>query len=178
LTKLIFLLIVLVALAGPAAADWQPDPTDELQVRARAAADRFLAERVELQRFFDGAAGYAVYPSLTRGGFMFGAAYGKGVVVPGERLAGYTSQWRFSVGAQLGVQNQAQIIFFRDAETLAAFKRGTLEFNGQTSASVATLGGALDPGYNPRVTIFSLTRAGLMLEASAAAVKYRFRAAD
>ncbi len=160
---------------GSVRADWLPAANDKLQQRAHATEQRFRSwQNGRLQPYFDEAWAWAIYPSVTRGGFMLGGGYGKGVVVEAGSFAGYTSQWRFSVGFQLGVQNQAQIIFFRDARTLEAFQHSKLEFNGQASVSVAMLGAAFDPGFNPRVAVFSLTRAGLMVELSAAAAKFRY----
>ena len=170
-------LLLLGGYGGSARAEWVPAAGDSLQLKAYATARRFAEQHKELQRFFDEAYGYAIYPSVTRGGFMLGGGYGKGIVIEAGSFVGYSSQWRASVGFQLGIQNQAQIIFFRDAQTLHAFQHSRLEFNGQASFSVLTFGAAFDPGFNPRVAIFSLTRAGLMFELSAAAAKYRYRAA-
>ena len=155
-------------------ADWAPVDNDELQQRAHATEQRFRSWRDgRLQSYFDDAYAWAIYPGVIRGGFMLGGGYGKGIVIEAGAFAGYTSQWRFSVGFQLGLQNQAQIIFFRDARTLEAFRHSKLEFNGQASVAVATLGAAFDPGFSPQVAVFSLTRAGLMVELSAAAAKFR-----
>lgn len=156
-------------------ADWQPDPGDELQVRARAAVDRFLDERPNLEPYFAQAHGYAIFPRLRRGGLFWGFAYGKGLVIEQGELVGNTSQWRLSLGAQAGVQSQSQVILFRDAESLEHFKRGNLEFGGQASAAAGTAGKAGDAGYHPKVAIFTLTNGGLMLEAAAAGVKYTYR---
>ena len=163
---------------GAVRADWLPAAHDKLQQRAHATEQRFRSWRHgKLQAYFDEAYAWAIYPDVMRGGFMVGGAYGKGIVIEAGSFAGYTSQWRVSVGFQFGAQNQAQIIFFRDARTLDAFRRSKLEFNGQASISVVTVGTAFDPGFNPRVAIFSLTRAGLMVELSAAAAKFRYTAA-
>lgn len=176
--KLTTMLLIGGFLLTPAWADWQPDPGDKLQVQSRDAVDRFREERAEdLQRFFDEAYGYAIFPSVKRGGLLIGYGSGRGVVIEGGEFAGYAVQRRLSLGAQLGFQAQAQIIFFRDAETLADFKHGNLEFSPQASASAGKAGGAADAGFNPRVAIFSLTKAGLMFEASAGASKYKFKPA-
>lgn len=177
--KLTMMLLVGGFLSTSAGAVWQPDPGDDLQLQSRHAVDRFREERAEtLQRFFDEAYGYAIFPSVKRGGLLVGYSSGRGVVIEGGEFTGYAVQRRLSLGAQLGFQAQAQIIFFRDAEVLADFKNGILEFSPQASASAGKAGGAADGGYDSRVAIFSLTKAGLMFEASAGVSKYKFKPAQ
>ncbi|MDJ0927294.1 MAG: hypothetical protein QNJ73_06530 [Gammaproteobacteria bacterium] len=175
MTRLCIALLLALMLASPAAADWQPDQNEKLQVRAKEAAERFRSEQPKLQRFFDEAYAYAVFPRVTRGGLMFALGRGKGVVIEGNELIGYVTHWQLTLGAQLGAQQHAQIIFFRDAEALEAFKKVTPEFIGQASAALATVGGGLSPGYLPSVAIFNLMKGGLMLEVAAGAARYRYR---
>ena len=171
----VLLLVTMILL--PARADWDPDPADELQVLASEALNRLRTEYADtLQPFLDEAHGYAIYPTLKRGGILFGYGSGHGVVIEQGRFIGYTRQRRFSLGPQIGVQTQAQIIFFRDAISLAAFKKGTVEFAPQASRKVGSSTGAVDAGFNTQVAIFSLSEKGLMLEASAAATRYNFKA--
>ena len=121
----------------PARAEWEPDPADEIQVRAADALDRLRADYAEkLQPFLDEAHGYAIFPALKRGGILFGFAGGQGVVIEQGQLAGYVKQRRLSLGPQIGFQTQAQIIFFRDALSLEAFKKGSVEFAPQASRKV------------------------------------------
>ena len=179
MNKLTLVLLVGGILSMSANAEWQPDPGDELQVQSRYAVDRFREERAEtLQRFFDEAYGYAIFPSVKRGALLFGYGSGRGVVIEDGKFAGYAVQRRLSLGAQLGFQAQAQIIFFRDSESLTDFKGGTLEFSPQASASAGKAGRAVDAGFESRVAIFSLTKAGLMFEASGGASKYKFKPAQ
>lgn len=175
MTRRFITLLLALLLALPAAADWQPDQGDKLQVRAKKMSERFRSEQPKLQRFFDEAYAYAVFPRVTRGGFIFGLGRGKGVVIEGDELIGYVTHWQLTLGAQLGAQRHAQIIFFRDAEALEAFKKVTPEFIGQASAALATVGGGVSPAYLPSVAIFNLMEGGLMLEAAAGAARYRYR---
>ncbi|RMF97952.1 MAG: hypothetical protein D6727_04330 [Gammaproteobacteria bacterium] len=172
------LLAALLSAAPCAALDWQPAPGDALQRAAKATAEAFLSERPALQRYFDEAHAYAIFPRLFRAGFLFGGGGGRGVVVQGDRVIGEASQWQLTIGAQLGGQVHAQIIFFRDAAALAAFQAGRAEFIGQTSVAAGPFGGGVVPGYAPAVAIFNRGPAGLMLEASAGRVAYRYRPLD
>ena len=173
------LLAVLLLGAATADADWQPVPTDELQVQTAAALDALRAEHGDvLAPYFDEAHAFAVFPKIRGGGAVFGWNWGKGLVIAGDRLIGHVRQRRVSLGAQLGYQAEAQIIFFRDAATLAEFKAGQLEFTPQASANIGKAGGAENTGFDTSVAVFSATRSGLMLEMAAGATKYRYRAVE
>ena len=162
----------------PARAEWEPDPADEIQVRAAEALGRLRADHAEkLGPFLDEAHGYAIFPALKRGGILFGFAGGQGVVIEQGQFVGYVKQRRLSLGPQIGFQTQAQIIFFRDALSFESFKTGTVEFAPQASRKVGGSTGSADGGFTPQVAVFSISEKGLMLEASAGATRYKFKAA-
>ncbi len=168
---------VLLTFCGVTAAlaEWTPDSDDELQQAAyRSVGDFRLQRSDELQRFFDEYYAIAVFPAVRRGALLFGWAGGMGVLLEGDEYVGRVRQRRFSLGAQVGYQTRAQIMFFRDAETVAQFKKGVLEFAPQSSATVGGHGNAADAGFNPRVAVFSLAEGGLMVELSAGATSYKF----
>jgi lipid-binding SYLF domain-containing protein len=156
-------------------ADWQADASDELQVRATETLEQFQElEDEEFQALFDDSYAFVIFPAIKRYSLIAGWASGKGVVVENGRFIGYSRQRRFSLGFQLGYQTQGQIILFRDTETLQDWKRGSPKFTPQASANSAGSGGAADAGFNPRVAVFSLTRTGLAVEASAGTTRYKF----
>jgi lipid-binding SYLF domain-containing protein len=171
------LLTAMVACLLPAfvVADWQPSAEDEWQVRAAEILEQFReAEGEDFRLLFDEAYAFVVFPEIKRRSLIAGWASGHGVVVEDQRFIGYSRQRRFSLGFQIGYQTQGQIILFRDRETLENWKQGTLEFTPQASANSSGSGGASDAGFSPRVAVFSLTQAGLAIEASAGATRYKY----
>lgn len=167
------LAIAALLLAGSAQADWTPAAGDEFQQDCADAVAVFRA-RPELQRFFAETHAYAIFPSLTRFGFVFGGGWGSGLVIEQGRLVGRAGQRHISLGPQFGIQAHSQIIFFRTAEALREFQLGRREFLGRLSATGGTWGSSYEPANLPDVAIFSETGAGLMLEASAAGVRYLY----
>jgi len=168
------LLAIILSLPGSATA-WQANPDNKLEVAVQETIDAFLAERPELTTYFKESWGYAVFPRVLKGGAMFGAAWGKGLVIEQDRPAGRCSQFLGSLGAQLGAQSYRQLILFRTEAALAIFKQGRIEFEGRASAVVVTAGASVDPANLPDVAIFSQTQGGLMFEAAAAGVKYSYK---
>ena len=172
--------LILTVLAGlalqfatPARADWTPASGDELQQNCAKALDEFRA-RPELERFFAEAHALVIFPSVKRIGLAFGTAWGKGLVFEQGRLIGRAGQRELSLGAQFGAQSHSQIIFFRNAEALQTFQLGRREFLGRASATGIVWGSSFEPANLPDVAIFSNTGGGLMLEASAAGVRYDY----
>ena len=62
--------------------------------------------------FIDNAFGYAVFPSIGKGGIGIGGAHGKGEVFVGGKKVGKTKMSQITYGLQLGGQVYSQMIFF------------------------------------------------------------------
>ena len=52
--------------------------------------------------FFDNSYGYAVFPTIGKGGIGIGGAHGKGRVYAADKYVGDTSMTQLTVGFQLG----------------------------------------------------------------------------
>jgi lipid-binding SYLF domain-containing protein len=157
---------------------WQPDKsksqTDTMTPEVNAAIAHFKAKDPSLERFFKNAYGYAVYPSVGKGGFWIGGAYGNGEVFEEGHLIGVTSITQVTVGPQIGGQAYSEIIFFRDQDALQNFKAGNFTFNAQVSAVAATAGAAANADYSNGVAVFTLVEGGLMAEATVGGQKFSF----
>ena len=57
-----------------------------------------------VQTFFKNAYGYAVFPSVGKGGIGIGGAYGKGQVYRGGKVTGTAKLFKATIGFQLGGQ--------------------------------------------------------------------------
>ncbi len=139
----------------------------------------FVEKDPGLQKHFDGAAGYAVFWSVGKGGIGIGGAHGSGCVyAKGGKVLGETKLTQVTVGLQLGGQEFAQVIFFKTAEALEDFTGGNFEFNAQVSAVAVTAGASADAGYSQGVMVFTMAKGGLMYEASVGGQKFSFKPID
>ncbi|MDY7107939.1 MAG: YSC84-related protein [Planctomycetota bacterium] len=118
------------------------------------------------ETFFDTAYGWAVFPSVGKGAVGVGGAYGQGVVYEQGELVGYCDLSQGTVGLQLGGQAYREIIFFEYKESLDHFKTGNFAFAAQASAVAVTAGASTDVDYDRGVAVFTMTKGGLMFEAS------------
>lgn len=170
------LLIAGIASLSLSAGTWafEPDTSDELQLDvARAIIDIKKADP-GIEKFFEGAAGYAVIPKVGKAGIGVGGAYGKGLVIVGEKAVGRTTLSQVTVGFQLGGQVYSQFIFFKDAAALQTFQRGNFEMGAQASAVAVTLGASADASYDKGVAVFTNVGGGLMYEATISGQKFSY----
>ena len=150
--------------------------------------------------FIDNAFGYAVFPSIGKGGIGIGGAHGKGEVFVGGKKVGKTKMSQITYGLQLGGQVYSKMIFFRDERAFDDFASGNFEFGAQATAvaltagaqaSTSTGGGgntstgtdadsskvnANEKQYDGRsgMAIFTIAKGGLMYEATLGGQKFKY----
>jgi lipid-binding SYLF domain-containing protein len=165
--------LVLAALAAPAHA-FEPDVNDRMELDVQRAIIAIKKADPGIETFFENAAGYAVFPSVGKGGLVIGGAYGKGLVIVNDTVDGYTSMSQATIGLQLGGQKYAQFIFFRDETAVGHFKRGNFEFGAQASAVAITAGASADAAYDSGVAIFTHAAGGLMFAGSVGGQRFKY----
>ena len=144
--------------------------------------------------FFDKSYGYALFPTIGKGGIGIGGAHGKGKVYAGGKYVGDTSMTQITVGFQLGGQAYSEIIFFQDKPAFDAFTSGNFEFGAQVSAVAITAGASAQAGttgttagasttqenattsanYSNGMAVFTVAKGGLMYEASIGGQKFGY----
>ena len=92
----------------------------------------------ESSRFFKKSYGYALFPTIGKGGLGVGGAHGKGRVYKQGTYVGDTSMTQLTVGLQVGGQAYSQIIFFEDQRAFDEFTGGNFEFGAQATAVAIT----------------------------------------
>lgn len=170
----IFLLGSSVATAG-----WKPgseSPEDQGKADADVAQTiaTFKTKDPGLKRFFNEAAGYAVFPTVGKGGIGIGGAYGEGKVYRAGKYIGDTSLSQLTIGFQLGGQAYSEVIFFGSKAALDKFTAGEFEFSAQASAVAVTAGASADADYDSGIAVFTMAKGGLMYEASVGGQKFSF----
>lgn len=162
-----------------AAQGW--DPREEKQQKSKLmrksdeAISAFREADPTLDAYFTQAYGYAVFPSVTKGGAGLGGARGKGVLYRAGAPAMKAYLTQITVGLQLGGKKYREIIFFRDKEVYDSFVDGSVELSAQATAVVASDGAGETASYDEGVAIFVLDKAGAMAEASVGGQKFKVK---
>jgi lipid-binding SYLF domain-containing protein len=170
--KIVMLAFMLAGVfVSRAYAGW--DPADASKANS---AVIFFKKTGYLDRFFENAYGYVVFPNVYKGGYILvGGGHGKGYVYEQGVLVGQSKITQLNVGPQLGGQSFAEIIFFRDKQELDEFKKGHYELNAQATAVVIRSGMATNTDYSHGVAVFIKPKAGIMAELTVGGQKFSYR---
>jgi len=164
-----FVTLVALACIPALAADRSSLVTD-----AQGTVQTFKQKDPKLEKFFSGAAGYAVFPTIAKGGFIVGGAGGDGVLFVGGQPMGTANMGQASIGAQLGGQTYSEIIFFQSPAALKDFENGDFTLAAQASAVALSAGAAANANYENGVAVFTASKTGLMYEASVGGQKFTY----
>ena len=146
--------------------------------------------------FFANAYGYALFPTIGKGGMGIGGAHGAGQVYAKGQHVGDTKMTQLTIGFQLGGQAYSQVIFFEDKRAFEDFTSGNFEFGAQATAVAITAAvgaqantgggaqagasggkndaGTVSGGYRKGMAIFTVAKGGLMYEATLGGQKYSY----
>jgi hypothetical protein len=179
------LLVSFFFVGGPAA--WANSYSDAIKAFSNAG---------ESGRYFKTAYGYALFPTVGKGGFIIGGAFGEGKVFVGSRHVGNSTMTQVSLGAQWGGQAYSQIVFFEHEQAFKDFISGNFELSATASAVAITAGASAEAntgggtaagisggrndaatvsgGYRKGMAIFTITTGGLMFEAAVGGQKFSY----
>lgn len=148
-----------------------------------------------VEPFLDNSYGYAVFPTVGKGGFVVGGSYGTGQVVAQGEVTGTAKLIKASIGFQAGGQAFSQMVFFEDKRAYEEFTSGSFEMGVDVSAVAITAGAQASAGtagtsagasagpatgkqfsasYRKGLAVFVHAKGGLMYEASVGGQKFSF----
>jgi lipid-binding SYLF domain-containing protein len=176
-------IIVLGVAGGPACADEYGAAADSFKNAGQSAS------------FFSKSYGYAVFPSVGKGGLIVGAAHGSGRVYAHGKYVGDVSMTQVSVGFQAGGQAYSEIVFFEDKRAFDEFTSGSFEFSADAGAVVITAAASGSAGtsgaagsansgdkaatagnYFKGMAVFTIAKGGLMYQATIGGQKFSYKA--
>lgn len=146
--------------------------------------------------FFNNCYGYAIFPSIGKGGFILGGSYGNGKVFSQGEFTGRVTVIEGSIGFQAGGKKFSEIIFFEDKRAFDEFTSGAFEFDATAQAiavtagveaQASTYGSSAGASKNPitvrqaettyykGMAIFVHSKGGLMIEVSVGGQKFKYK---
>jgi lipid-binding SYLF domain-containing protein len=147
---------------------------EKLRTEVDSTLAKMTAEDASLRRLLDRSAGYAVFPAVGKGGFIAGAAYGKGHVFANDRWIGYSDITQGTVGLQAGGQTYDELIVFKDKAALNRFKTGQFALAAGYSAVALKANVADQANFSDGVVVFVRPEGGAMVDASIGGQKFSF----
>jgi lipid-binding SYLF domain-containing protein len=182
--SLVYLAGVLLLLCS--ATSWSDEYSDTVALFKNAGAS---------SSFFHKSYGYAVFPTIGKGGLGVGGAHGNGRVYRKGVYVGDASMTQVTVGFQAGGQAYSQIIFFQDQRAFDEFTNGNFEFAADANAvaitaaagasastggsSAGASGGKKDATtagkYYKGMAVFTIVKGGAMYQATLGGQKYKYK---
>ncbi|MEE8387723.1 MAG: YSC84-related protein [Acidiferrobacterales bacterium] len=147
----------------------------ELRSKAYYTVKIFKRKDPGISRFFRRSYAYAVFPTVGKGGIGIGGAYGKGAVYRNGRFIGTAKLVQISIGFQLGGQAYREVIFFQTKSVFRRFVNGKLKLGAQVSAVAAKKGAAASAAFDHGIAVFTMTKGGLMYEATVAGQSFKYK---
>jgi lipid-binding SYLF domain-containing protein len=163
-----------IGTVGCSTAPKTEEKREALDANVRSTLDAMRAEDPSFGAFLDSAYGYAIFPTVGRGAFVFGGAYGKGEVFEQGKFIGYSDMSQATVGAQIGGEGFAQVIAFENKAALDKFTSKEFAFNAEVSAVALKSGVAKQARFRDGIAVFQYTKGGLMAAAAVGGQRFRF----
>lgn len=165
---------------------WSDEYSDTLSV---------FKDAIESGKMFESAYGFAVFPTIGKGGVGIGGAHGTGRVYEQGKHIGNAKMTQLTIGFQFGAQAYSQMVFFEDERALREFTSGNFEFGGQIAAVAVTAGAQAQAStagssagasagkrdatavgkYHKGMAVFTVAKGGLMYEASVGGQKFSYK---
>ena len=167
--------LVLAAIAGCATAPRTEEDRKDLKSAADEALGELKAQERGLVSFLAGSHGYAVFPRIGKGGYIFGGGYGRGIVYRDGAPIGYADITQATVGLLIGGQAFTELLVFESARDLEQFTSGRLSLTANASAVILKTGQAVATQYTDGVAVFVKPIGGAMVEATVGGQQYSFQ---
>lgn len=150
---------------------------DELMDAVRDTIAMFNERDPTMRELFADSYGYTIFPSIAKGAVGVGGGYGRGAVFRQGEFMGWADVTQGSIGLQLGGQAFRQVIFFENERVFNDFLDDRFTFTANASAVAADAGAAAAANFVDGTLVFTMTRGGLMYEASIGGQNFDFEAA-
>lgn len=156
------LLILAMGIGGCATAPQSAGQRRDLQQEASSALGAMGRDDPSLPALLKRSYGYAIFPSVGKGGFIVGGGYGRGVVFKQSQLIGYADVSSAEVGALAGGQTLRELLVFASEQAFNDLVNSRLRFTAEASAVALKPGIATQTQFQNGVAVFVQPTGGLM----------------
>jgi lipid-binding SYLF domain-containing protein len=174
-TRITVLCGLALCLIGCATAPGTDHERQLLHADALETIETFTRIDPELQALLDKSAGYAVFPTIGRGGFIAAGAYGKGELFENGVDVGNCDISQATIGAQIGAQAFSELLVFEVGYAVKRFKANQFALTAEATAVILKSGAAANAKFADGVAVFTHVDGGAMLEAAVGAQQFTYK---
>lgn len=169
------LLALVASSAVLRAGGWDPEKEKNEMAAAAETVKAFKADHPNMQVYFDKADGWAVFPTIGKAAFVFGASHGHGKVFEQGKLIGDASLSKASIGLQAGGEAYSMIIFFESRKTLEKFKSSKVSLAAGANVTALDKSKSATANWNDGIAVFTRNKGGLMASAAVGGQEFEFQ---
>ncbi len=130
----------------------------------------------DLSTLLDQSDGYAIFPSVAKGGLVIEGASGRGTVYEQGKYIGTAHVTLVNVGAVAGGEDYVELLVFKTKAAMDNFKANNLHFEATAAAVALKAGASADAKFMNDVAAFKKSNSGLILDASIGGQQFTFTA--
>jgi hypothetical protein len=168
----------LVSLTGCGSEPTTPVQQQQLSNDSRSTLKDMEIADPSLKDKVDAAYGYAIFPSVGKGGVGVEAATGNGDVYQQGKFIGQARLSMVGTGLDLGAETYGELILFKTPEALGNFENNNLRFDATASAVILKAGAAATRDFENGVLVLLQPHGGAMLEAGIGGQQFTWKAAN
>ena len=139
---------------------------DELLQKATATLREWNRLDPGVEEFARKGYAYALFPEVSKGGLVFGGAYGRGAVFEQGQHIGYADLTQGTFGLQVGGQTYSELIVFENKASFERFTQNELDFSADATAVILKTGAAANARFVEGIGVIVRPMAGAMAEAA------------
>ncbi len=168
----------LLALSGCGSAPSTPTEKADLADEGMQSLKELEQAHPDLKTTIDNSYGYAIFPSVAKGGFIIEGGSGRGSVYEQGKYIGTSHLTLGNVGATIGATNYTELVIFQTHDALADFEANKLKFDATASAVALKAGASADAKFTNGVAVITKALGGLEVDASIGGQQFTFSAAQ
>jgi hypothetical protein len=168
----------LMSLTGCGSEPTTPVQQQQLSNDSRSSLKDMEIADPSLKNKVENAYGYAIFPSVGKGGAGVEVATGNGDVYQQGKFIGQARLGMVGTGLDLGAQTYGELILFQNADALNNFENNNLRFDASASAVILKAGVADTRDFEKGVLVLLQPHGGAMIEAGIGGQQFTFKASN
>ncbi len=165
---------LLAASGGCASAPANPTERSNLTDDGQSQMKSLERDFPDVKKTIETSYGHAIFPSIAKGGLVFEAASGLGVVYEQGNYVGFSHLTLVNFGVVAGGEDYTELLVFQDKGAMDAFEANKLSFNANAEAVALKAGARAYPKFVDGVAIFIKSNSGFAIDASIGGQQFTF----
>jgi lipid-binding SYLF domain-containing protein len=172
--KLIFAAVMAALVPACASTPKTPQEVSTMHNKANNTLAEMKSKDSSIEPVLNNAYAYAVFPEVSKAGFIAGGASGAGLLYERGQPTGTVKISKASFGAQAGAETFAELVVLHNQDDVNKLKNGSFDLGANVTAVVLKQGAAADTATARGTSVFIMPKGGAMVDISVAGQQIKF----